>query len=57
MNQIEGFLEDYLIKTNKARILFNNIKAIIFTIFQIQEGFIEELKANFSIIDKKAEVE
>ena len=57
MNQIKGFLEDYLIKTNKAGTLFNNIKATTFTIFRIQEGFIEELKANFSVIDKKTKVE
>ena len=58
MNQIKGFLEDYLNYTNsRGEINKKKIEDTIIKIFQIQDRFLKEIKTNFRVIDKQKEVE
>ena len=58
LNWIEGFLEDYLVWSNKNKVI-NKWKAKDTTIkiFDTWEGFVTEIKANFGVMDKRKEAE
>jgi Retrotransposon gag protein/Zinc knuckle len=57
MNWVEGFLEDYLTHTNKEGIFFNNMQKETLVLFQTWEGFLNGLRANFGVMDERAEAE
>ena len=58
MNQIEGFLEDYLNYINsRGEINKKKIEDTTIKIFQTQDRFLKEIKTNFGVIDKQKEAE
>lgn len=58
MNWIEGFLEDYLICSNKDEVINKNkAKDITIKIFQTWTRFLSEIKANFGVMDEQKEAE
>ena len=58
MHWIEGFLEDYLNYTNsKGEINEKKIEDTTIKIFQTWDGFLEEIKTNFGVIDEHKEAE
>lgn len=58
LNWIEGFLEDYLVWSDKNGVI-NERKAEDTTIkiFGTWEGFVTEIKANFGVMDERKEAE
>ena len=58
MNWIEGFLEDYLENTNEeGQINLRKMEATTIKIFQTWDGFLQEIRANFGIMDERREAE
>lgn len=58
LNWIEGFLEDYLMWSNKNGVI-NEWKAkdIIIKIFSTWERFVIKIKANFEVMNERKKVE
>ena len=58
MNWIEGFLEDYLNCTNsRGEINEKKMEDTTIKIFQTWDGFLEEIKTNFGVMDEQKEAE
>ena len=58
MHWIEGFLEDYLKNTNKkGEIIEDQMEDTTVKIFQTWDGFLNEIRANFGVMDERKEAE
>ena len=58
MHWIEGFLEDYLKHTNdKGVIKEDKMEDTTVKIFKTWNGFLEEIKVNFGVMDERKEAE
>src|SRR4051794_7914870 len=57
LNWVEGFLEDYLNHSGPNGELSKNMEPTTIKIFNKWNGFLDEIKTNFGVMDEKSEAE